>query len=207
MACRRLMLVGFWLCLWLALTGLSRCSPAVSADDDSLRQLLNIYHAYELPSPPDSAELSIIKPEGDNEYALAFVEKKPDIYFFWNGCERVPLSTSYHCQSCAPNLNSFSQTVPLEKINECDGFRSFADVALAMQCEERGWHELGDAIWKRAKSHFSRNRLDRTPRDPRNVREALFFLAWNHWCNEFAISRSDRQPITGDCRRNLRFQP
>jgi hypothetical protein len=174
--------------------------PAADAQAaDTLDELLLVYQQYELPFPPENARLSLVQFDGAGKTfgALAFIEEAADPndkLWIWIGCERIRLTESMKWKPCQPSLENFAQSVPVDE-SEGEGFRTFPDVALAIQCKHRGWLELSEAVWKRAKSNFSKNRRDRAPIKPRHVQEALVFLAWDHWCNEFAISTSDRRPI------------
>jgi len=178
-----------------------------AAAQEPLDQLLRVYQDYELPSPPESAQLSIVQykdADSEDRRSLVFIEETSDPQnklWIWIGCERVRLDPSLIWHPCPPNGKGVSQTTPMDEVSESEGFRTFPDVALAIQCQQRGWHELSAALWTRAQAGYSKNLRDPAPRVPRHDREALLFLAWNHWSNEFVLSTADRGKIVDRLRK------
>jgi hypothetical protein len=180
-----------------------------------LEALLKDYQAYELPLPPAGAELAVVAGrsvsfrDGAREQGrhLVFLIKKAtpgDRAVYWAGCDAVRAWRNAEFRPVPPQTASLKDTAPLPP--ECwreNAFPTCPDLALAVQCYAKGWKDLAEALLERSRQRQENDHFRRRKQRPADDRAALAELAWNHFCNEFAVSRGDRRPIVARMKKLL----
>ncbi len=195
---RFLVLGAVWLVL--AVPTLTR---AAARGTDELDALVADYEAYNLPIPPGQAELSTLKwstctINGVPQYsrALAFVvasENDGEPARYWSGCRQRSVGREIVVTPAEPSPESLASTEPIEPYSEY-GFTADPDLALAVQCAMRGWDDLAKELVARSRRGF-REPFGRRRTRPRDDHAALADMAWNYWCEEFALEGGDRSRI------------
>ena len=177
---------------------------------EPLNQLLADYRAYELPLPPAEARLVIRKIGGavvngvqQYRYELAFlIESMEGHKLYWIGC-KAATATKHSTDEAAPLTRlAVDRTRPAD-LQRWPDFPTYPDLALAVQCQARGRHELALALLQRSRKPWLRSPFNRSKPRPRDDRAALAELAWYYWCTQFARAKGDRQPIVNRLRRIL----
>ena len=192
--------LGFCLLALLSATGSQASEP--------LDELLADYRALGLPAPPDDAVLALRRPSGRSSingvetvvHYLAFVEKptsKTERGHYWIGAERVAFgSDSETWQEAPADRQTLEKAEPVPHGDQPNGFKTIPELALAIQCQARGWDELAQALLDRSRKPwlFESDFHGRSRRPP-DDRHALALLAWRHWCNQFVDIGGDRPVI------------
>src|SRR5262245_57301491 len=151
---RRFVIVGVVLSLALS-------TPA--AADEALETLWKDYQAYGLPVPPAGAELAHLPgPEvrisnGVREqdvYLVLLVKKargKEDAVY-WFGCEAGRQWRGIEFKLVPPKAASLSGTLPatMQLGSGRNGFPTYPDLALAVQCRGLGWGDAAAALLERS---------------------------------------------------------
>jgi hypothetical protein len=168
--------------------------PSTAADPVVLRVLLEDYKAYGLPMPPVDAKLALL--HRDMHLALLLKQatpKKPAVY--WIGCDEGPQWYRIEFRPVAPKRASLDKTVPMPGDLRSRGFPTYPDLALAIQCFARGWDELATPLLVRSRQPPAEDSQSRQRPRPADDRAALAELAWNHYCNQFVETKTERQSI------------
>ena len=170
---------------------------------ESVGRLLEDYKRYSLPFPPAEGRLVRLKEGGGSingvpqySHSLSFLTTdNKGVQRIWVGCRSIKLGNQVQATETKPVKDALAGTTPPRRDAWSGGFPTSPDLALAVQCEARGYHELAAALWDRFKSTQDYDPFDRGPRWPQDSRAAIALIAWNHWCNEFALAKGDRRAI------------
>jgi hypothetical protein len=177
---------------------------SIIADDTScsVDSLLAQYKAHGLPLPPKDAILvrrklkaGVMNGVQRYQHELAFVVMVKEKKVYWEGCEPQTRGQSSIDETVAPAPDVLKTVTSAELYSIGNKFPTFPDLALAIQCDARGWHELAVALLERSNRRVPSTVFDRSPPRPENPQNALATLAWNYWCNRFADARENRPDI------------
>jgi hypothetical protein len=184
------------------------------AQEDVRSALLADYRSHGLPLPPADAVLSLCEygwrysgGKQETSYSLIFVEKPRDDQlpvYWWYGCARIPFRTKDPpLQDAPPTVENADRSEPVDPYGVPIAFATHPDLALAIQCQARGWGALAGRLLARA--HRNPRSSVRGPEEswPANDRKALALLAWNYWCNRFVEVDADQREVLGRLQRLL----
>jgi len=198
-------------------TGFTAGAPGSSADPD-LPALLAQYREFGLPLPPNDAVLVkghpplSVGPNGVNPpvmYYLAF-----RIPSTGNGPSRLFWGTESFPEDVRPNTTWEPTTPDQVRVaalvkSSPQPFRIDEPLALALQCESLGWHDLATSFSMIPPAVPSR----RYPVPLTDVsaglslEQRLHHLAWAHWCNVFRDRDSNRQAIREHLETLFKIEP
>lgn len=177
---------------------------ATANSEDALETLAAEYERFGLPFPPANAKPAILKQggsfvNGEEVFTVVFglvVEPtdKESLATYWLGCSQgvVEPKRKLTYSLCGTDKSVLAQTNDTELYAWGNEFPQHPDLALAVHCHRRGWRGLAAAFLGRSQ--------ESPPAAYRRGQElgkgrVLATLAWNYWCNEFALSTRDRSKI------------
>jgi hypothetical protein len=185
-------------------------SPVRAGDKPSLETLWRDYQAFGLPSPPADAKLALLPSRstynGHQDQHLVLLLRPATAKqgaLYWAGCDEGLIWRQIEFLTVAPDAAAVGKTAPLPFEGDRGRFRTYPDLALAVQCYARGWKPLAEALLNRSRQAPPRDPFRRPPPRPRDDHAALAELAWNHFCNQFAWSKGDRKPIVAKLKKLL----
>lgn len=170
-----------------------------------MESLLAEYRAYGLPFPPRDAPLVAIESRGilnghlqvermllflvrpETEVDTALCLAGTDWFRPYRGTTFITLPPTAESGQGRRPMGGESFFGMLE-----DHWEPNVDLVMALQCEERGWHDLARVLF--ARSLRPRWGATGKPLDPHRE---LAWHAWNHWCLELGEAGSDRRAIAG----------
>jgi hypothetical protein len=193
-----LRLVASLLAALLATTS-ARAQPAVAPPPHPpLAEVVAEYKRLGLPFPPPDAELVQIDwdwylgrsgEEATGQHCLGY--RVPPV----KPGERVRYSTVGVLGVGFRDLGYVEPATAVETEPTPDALRGLLDfspeylLTFAVQCEERGWHELAVALYARARERFVAEEPDRT------IIEEVRFIAWNYWEQSLVAPGGDRAEV------------
>jgi len=189
----------------LACLVLSTGDRAYADQRPSLPELLKEYKSLGLPFPPENAKLIRYRVPGTfivngveqpPRYELAF-ELKPA-----TGDSGPLILLGTEEQQERPRFRSKEVKADAEAAKALAMYPEDA-LALAIQCEARGWKELAKALLELSrnttKEHHERPLLarhDRRRPDPElPLDKQLLYVAWDHWVGQITHPTRDRTPV------------
>ncbi len=174
--------------------------------ENSLDQLLVDYRAYGLPLPPANAKLVRFESGGGGTvngqrmpptYMLGFLlesasKDKPALLFVGTQQHRC-----YYCTQAdvvEPNRAAAKDFNTWCDLLNC--FPSNVGLAIALQCQARGWNELAQELATTSLQDMNVSR-----------RSAVAYLAWAHYQKELLKPHTDRSAIARQMKRLLGSEP
>jgi hypothetical protein len=183
-----------------------------------LDKLLADYRTFGLPLPPDHAKL--LRFESGGRYILND-KLMPPTYFL--GFLLCPATKDHSAL-----LLVGTQEIRLDRFEKVElvkpkpelvksielgwwgqsTFEMNAGLAIALQCEARGWHGLAQELWKASLKRDSGHHFGAFYQ-PANLpnRTALAYLAWAHYGNELVKPESDRTKAAKQMKALLALEP
>lgn len=171
-------------------------------------QLLADYRSYDLPFPPKDAQLAILEPGGiavvngvrlRNRHLVFPLEptSKGSHVLCLSGCQKWRASPGDKITIVPAAPSSASDTTPYWPGN--GSFGTDGNLALALQCRDRNWNELADALLKYSLEDKQVGKALR--QEPHRV---VAHLAWSYWSNQLGDAKSDRAAIAPHLRSLLK---
>jgi hypothetical protein len=195
-----------------------RAKRLVEVIENSLGGLLADYRAYGLPLPPADARLVRFESGGGS---IANGKQTPPEYFLGfllqpGTKDRQPLLLAGTQQLHVTSGRTVDPVEPKpELVDGLDvtywddpAFESNAGLAIALQCQARGWDALAQRLWAAGLRHSSGH-----PRggfyQPANLpnRTALRYLAWAYSANELVTPGTDRAKTAKRMKSILSAEP
>jgi hypothetical protein len=187
---------------------------AHAEDKANLKTLWKDYQAYGLPAPPAEAKLALLQGRSvswtngkrhQDQHLVLLIRpasgKQRALY--WAGCDAGPTWHGLDVRPISAKEASIDKTAALPFESDHGRYRTYPDLALAIQCYARGWKSLAEELLNRSRQAPKRNPFRRPPPRPRADRTSLAELAWNHFCNQFAWTKGDRKPIVEKLKKLL----
>jgi hypothetical protein len=183
-----------------------RAGRLVESIENSFGQLLTDYRSYDLPLPPEKAEL--VRFESGGRYVLND-KLMPPTYFLGfllqPGTKENPPLLLVGTQEVRLDARKTVEVVEPkpELVKGLDvqwyggaTFEENAGLAIALQCKARGWNELAQELWTASLRQSSGHHFGAFFH-PANLpnRTAVAHLAWGHSGNELVKPDTDRAKI------------
>ncbi|MEM6690259.1 MAG: hypothetical protein AAF664_12570 [Planctomycetota bacterium] len=169
----------------------------------SLSDLVKQYEAHGLPMPADHSKLMRFarhtgSSNGVPRYDrwIAFVEvEEGGKQKVWEALRKRPYPSQSKLSEAPTDASAIDDTETAEHHVYVNGFSTSTDLALAIQCAARGYHDLANKLLERARDTKRRRPSEPIKKRYPNDKVALADLAWSYWCNEFSRGESDRHVI------------
>lgn len=198
--------------LFALLQALTFSLPAQDAEvRRHLEPLVADYRSYNLPFPPADARLVMREDHsgtfnGDRrtDYELAFLigeGKQPKTVQFWLGCDPITIATDRSVVEVDPTEDAAERTHESERSHPLVRFPTYPDLAMAIQCHDRGWHALAGRLLERSRRRLYTDVFHRPQRSAIDDRKGVAQLAWNYWCNQFAVLTDGRATAVDQLQR------
>lgn len=185
-------------------------TPPLGLSDD-LRVLLEDYREFGLPLPGQDAQLAMqefpgtFTVNGVRQHTCHLLlltgRSAASQRMYLAGTKMVTPERGETVRVVPPTVDSLAATKSYTPPWWQPHLPTFPDLALAIQCKSLGWEELAKAALDRSRRR--KNEYYEWNRRPRNDRDALALMAWNHYCTRFAEATASERKLILDRMKRL----